>query len=71
MLQDVRQLIARNRATLVREAAGLAGVCVTIVIALYLPVLACQQCRSPVRCPVCQGPVRLRRRSGGRQLDCT
>lgn len=37
----------------------------------YLPVLACQQCRSPVRCPVCHGPVRLRRQPGGRQLDCT
>ena len=40
MLQDARRMIARNRATLVREAAGLAGVCVTIVAALYLPVLA-------------------------------
>jgi hypothetical protein len=40
MLQDARRLIARNRATLVREAAGLAGVCVVIVAALYLPVLA-------------------------------
>ncbi len=40
MLQDVRQMIARNRATLLREAAGLAGVCITIVAALYLPVLA-------------------------------
>ena len=40
MLQDARRMIARNRATLLREAAGLAGVCVTIVVALYLPVLA-------------------------------
>jgi hypothetical protein len=40
MLQDARRLFARNRATLVREAAGLAGICVTIVVALYLPVLA-------------------------------
>ena len=40
MLHDARRMIARNRATLLREAAGLAGVCVTIVVALYLPVLA-------------------------------
>ena len=40
MLQDARRMFARNRATLVREAAGLAGICVTIVVALYLPVLA-------------------------------
>lgn len=40
MLQDARRMFARNRATLVREAAGLAGVCVAIVAALYLPVLA-------------------------------
>ena len=40
MLHDARRMIARYRATLLREAAGLAGVCVTIVVALYLPVLA-------------------------------
>jgi len=40
MVQDTRRMIARNRATLLREAAGLLGVCVTIVAALYLPVLA-------------------------------
>ena len=40
MLQDARRMFARNRATLMREAAGLAGVCVTILAALYLPVLA-------------------------------
>jgi hypothetical protein len=40
MLQDARRMIARNSATLIREAAGLAGVCVVIVAALYLPVLA-------------------------------
>lgn len=40
MLKDARRTIARNRATFLREAAGLAGVCVTILAALYLPVLA-------------------------------
>ena len=40
MLEDALRMFARNRASLVREAAGLAGVCVTIVAALYLPVLA-------------------------------
>ncbi|GAA2184288.1 primosomal protein N' [Brooklawnia cerclae] len=37
----------------------------------YLPVLACQTCRTPVRCPVCHGPVTARRATPGRQLDCT
>lgn len=36
----------------------------------YLPVLACQTCRTGVRCPTCQGPVRAQRRRGGRLLDC-
>ena len=40
MLQDVRRAFARNPLTLVREVAGLAGVCVTIVAALWLPALA-------------------------------
>ena len=40
MLQNARLMFARNRATLLREAAGLAGVCVTILAALFLPVLA-------------------------------
>jgi hypothetical protein len=40
MLQDAFRMFTRNRAGLMREAAGLAGVCVTIVAALYLPVLA-------------------------------
>lgn len=40
MLHDARRMFASHRATLVREACGLAGVCVTIVAALYLPVLA-------------------------------
>lgn len=44
----------------------------------YLPALTCQTCRTPVRCPVCHGPVRARRAPAGpgadrgrRQLDCT
>lgn len=37
----------------------------------YLPVLTCQNCRTRVRCATCQGPVRLHRRRGSRQLDCT
>lgn len=55
----------------IRTGLAAGPVLVQVPRAGYLPVLACQQCRSPVRCPVCQGPVRLRRRSGGRQLDCT
>lgn len=40
MLQDARRMFSRNRFTLLRETAGLAGVCVTIVAALWLPALA-------------------------------
>ena len=36
----------------------------------YLAALACQQCRTPVACPTCHGPVRMRKTPGGRQLDC-
>ncbi|MGI5952504.1 MAG: primosomal protein N' [Brooklawnia sp.] len=37
----------------------------------YLPALACQKCRTAVRCPTCHGPIRLRRTRGARHLDCT
>ena len=40
MLHDARRLIATESATLVREACGLAALCLTIVAALLLPVLA-------------------------------
>lgn len=40
MLRDARHAFARNRISFLREAAGLAGVCVTIVAALWLPALA-------------------------------
>lgn len=52
--------------------AGLAAgpVLIQVPRAGYLPVLACQQCRSPVRCPVCQGPVQLHRDGNRRRLDC-
>ncbi|GAA1393201.1 primosomal protein N' [Luteococcus peritonei] len=36
----------------------------------YLVALSCQTCRTPVRCPHCQGPVRGRRRDGEQQLSC-
>jgi hypothetical protein len=39
MLHDARQLLRTDLNTLVREACGLAGVCVAIVAALFLPVL--------------------------------
>ncbi|MDO5678662.1 MAG: primosomal protein N', partial [Propionibacteriaceae bacterium] len=37
----------------------------------YLPALACQNCRTPVRGPACHGPVRLHRGDAGRRLDCS
>lgn len=40
MLHDALRTFVRHRASLLADAAGLAGVCVTIVAALYLPVLA-------------------------------
>lgn len=36
----------------------------------YLVALSCQTCRTPVRCPHCQGPVNGRRRDGEQQLSC-
>lgn len=36
----------------------------------YLVALSCQTCRTPVRCPHCQGPVQGRRSDGQRQLSC-
>lgn len=40
MLDDAKRIWNTHRAMLVREAAGLAGLSVAIVAALYLPVLA-------------------------------
>jgi len=37
----------------------------------YLVALACQKCRKPVRCPVCNGPVAAEKGGdGGRRLVC-
>lgn len=36
----------------------------------YLVALACQTCRTPVRCPHCHGPVRGRRADGVQTLSC-
>ena len=40
MLDDARRLLNSERATLVREAAGLAALCVAILGTLFLPLLA-------------------------------
>jgi hypothetical protein len=40
MFEDARRMIAAQPATMLREACGLAGLCVAIVAALFLPVLA-------------------------------
>jgi hypothetical protein len=40
MLQDVRRVLVADPATVAREAAGLAGVCVAIIAVLLLPLLA-------------------------------
>jgi hypothetical protein len=40
MLNEVRRVLTAHPATVVREACGLAGLCVAIVAALFLPVLA-------------------------------
>ncbi len=55
----------------IRTGLASGPVLVQVPRAGYLPVLACQSCRTRVRCPACHGPVRLRRSRGGRQLDCT
>lgn len=53
--------------------AGLAAgpVLVQVPRAGYLAALSCQACRTPVRCPHCQGPVGAERLAGGnRRLSC-
>jgi hypothetical protein len=40
MLEHARRMITADAATLVRETLGLAGLCVAILAALFLPVLA-------------------------------
>jgi len=40
MLEDARRILLEDADTLVREAGGLAALCVTIIAALFLPVLA-------------------------------
>jgi hypothetical protein len=39
MLQDIRIILANDRATLAREALGLLGLWTAILAALFLPVL--------------------------------
>lgn len=55
----------------IRTGLASGPVLVQVPRAGYLPVLACQDCRTAVRCPACNGPVRLRRTTSRRQLDCT
>lgn len=53
--------------------AGLAAgpVLVQVPRAGYLAALSCQRCRTAVRCPHCQGPVRAERLGDGhRRLSC-
>ena len=40
MLEDARRILTADRDTLAREACGLAALCVAILAALFLPVLA-------------------------------
>ena len=40
MLEDALRIWNHDRTTLLREAAGLLALCLTIVVGLYLPVLA-------------------------------
>lgn len=40
MLDEAKRIWNDDRPVLLREAAGLAGVCVAIVALLYLPILA-------------------------------
>ena len=40
MLEDARQILTAHRNTVAREACGLAALCVAILAALLLPVLA-------------------------------
>ena len=40
MLEDAFRIWNRDRPTLLREGAGLAALCLTIIVGLYLPVLA-------------------------------
>ena len=40
MLQQARRMLAADPAALVREALGLIGLCVAVLAALFLPILA-------------------------------
>lgn len=54
----------------IRQGLVQGPVLIQVPRAGYLVALACQSCRSPVRCPHCAGPVRLGPASCGRQLQC-
>ena len=40
MLEDAFRIWSHDRPTLLREGAGLAALCLTIIVGFYLPVLA-------------------------------
>lgn len=55
----------------IRQGLLTGPVLVQVPRAGYLIALSCQECRTPVRCPVCHGPVRgVRDADGSRHLEC-
>lgn len=54
----------------IRNGLTQGPVLVQVPRAGYLPALTCQNCRHPLRCPHCQGPVQMTRAEQGRRLDC-
>ncbi|MCL2653074.1 MAG: primosomal protein N' [Propionibacteriaceae bacterium] len=55
----------------IRAGLSAGPVLVQVPRAGYLVALACQKCRTPVRCPVCNGPVAAEKGGdGGRRLVC-
>ncbi|MGO4957758.1 primosomal protein N' [Luteococcus sp. Sow4_B9] len=54
----------------IRRSLPQGPVLVQVPRAGYLVALACQTCRTPVRCAACHGPVQSRRRDGEQQLSC-
>ncbi|MBA8795078.1 primosomal protein N' (replication factor Y) [Friedmanniella endophytica] len=60
--------------TVIRDGLAAGPVLVQVPRTGYLLALACQDCRSPVRCPHCHGPTRADRSSadpaGGALLSC-
>lgn len=55
----------------IRQGLLTGPVLVQVPRAGYLVALSCQECRTPVRCPTCHGPVRgVRDADGSRHLQC-